>query len=140
MVMPYLYFNGNCEEAFAWYAEIFGGRILHISRYGDIPANPAAPMDEPQKRKVMHAQVMLDETGGLSGSDALWPIESGGAVAIQAHLESEALARRAFAALTEGGTVLGALAVNPPPDDSGLSGSVRDKYGFSWIISAMKDA
>ncbi len=138
MIMPYLSFDGNCEEAFLWYAEIFNGKIQHMSMYGDVPANPAAPMNEEQKRKVMHAQLSLPGLGAISGSDVLWPVENGNAISIHAHLVEENVARKAFAALSEGGRVLGGLQENPPPDDDGVSGCVRDKYGFTWIISAMK--
>lgn len=139
MIMPYLNFNGDCEEAFLWYEKIFEGKIQHLSRYGDIPDNANAPMSDEQKKKVMHAQLMLTESGGISGADAVWPIEKGGAISIHAHLPSEELAHKAFHALSDGGTVLGALATNPPPDDNGVSGSVKDRYGFIWIISALKD-
>ncbi len=138
MITPYLNFDGNCEEAFLWYMKIFNGKIQHISKYGDIPENPDKPMSDAQKRKVMHAQLTLTETGGLSGADALWPIKTGGSVSIHAHMANEELARKVFDALSENGTVLGELATNPPPDDSGLSGCVKDKYGFTWIISAVK--
>ncbi|GLC82993.1 VOC family protein [Lacrimispora brassicae] len=138
MIMPYLSFSGNCEEAFLWYAEIFGGKIQHMSKYGDIPENPNTPMSSQQKRKVMHAQLMLTENGSISGADALWPIESGGTVSIHAHLQNETLAQKVFSALSAGGVVLGELTTNPPPDDSGISGSVKDRYGFTWIISALK--
>lgn len=139
MIMPYISFNGTCEEAFLWYAEIFGGKIEHMSKYGDIPENPTEPMPNEIKNKVMHAQLMLTETGGISGADAMHPIEKGNMIATQAHLEREALARKVFSALSEGGIVLGELATNPPPDDSGISGCVQDKYGITWIISAIKD-
>ena len=104
----------------------------------DLPGSHNAPMSDEQKLKVMHAQLMLTETGGISGADALWPIVKGGAVSIHAHLSNESLAQKVFSALSEGGIVLGELAANPPPDDSGISGSVKDKYGFTWIISALK--
>ena len=139
MIMPYINFDGDCEEAFLWYAKIFNGNIEHLSKYGDIPENPDLPMSDEQKRKVMHAQLMLTETGGISGADAVWPIEKGGAISIHAHLASEALAQKVFLALSEGGTILGELVTNPPPDDNGVSGGVKDKYGISWIISALKD-
>lgn len=138
MIMPYLTFDGDCEEAFLWYAKIFNGKIDHMSKYSDIPDSPDSPMSDEQKRKVMHAQLMLTETGGVSGADAIWPFEKGGAISIHAHLASEALAQKVFSALSEDGTVFGKLATNPPPDDSGVSGSVKDKYGFTWIISALK--
>lgn len=130
MIMPYLSFNGNCEKAFVWYAQIFNGKIQHMAKYGDILANP--------KSKVMHAELLLTDHGGISGADVLSPTEVGSAIFIHAHLSDESDAKRVFAALSDGGTVLGELATNPPPDDSGISGCVKDKYGFTWIISAMK--
>ena len=124
MIMPYINFDGKCEEAFLWYAEIFGGKIEHMSKYGDIPENPAEPMPNEIKNKVMHAELMLTETGGISGADAMQPILKGNVISIHAHLPD--------------GSVLSELATNPQPDDSGISGCVRDKYGITWIISAMK--
>jgi len=44
-------------------------------------------MSSEQKRKVMHAQLMFTETDGISGADALWPVENGGAVLIHAQAE-----------------------------------------------------
>jgi len=31
MIMPYLTFSGDCEEAFLWYEKIFNGKIQHMS-------------------------------------------------------------------------------------------------------------
>lgn len=138
MIMPYLSFSGNCEEAFLWYKEIFGGEIQHISKYSDMPANLSMQMSSEQKEKVMHAQLMITETDGISGADALWPIENGNTVSVHVHLPNEPLAHKVFVALSKGGMVLGDLTTNPPPDDKGISGSVKDRYGFIWIISSMK--
>lgn len=138
MIMPYINFDGDCEEAFLWYAKIFNGKVEHMVKYGDIPENSNSPVTVEQKKKVMHAQLMLTESGGISGADALWPIEKGNAISIHAHLTSEASAQKIFLALSENGTVLGQLATNPPPDDRGISGSVKDKHGVTWIISALK--
>ena len=137
MVMPYLSFSGKCEEAFRWYAEIFGGTINHLVTYEQMPANPAMPISEAQRQMVMHAEVMLTDHGGISGCDSLWPVESGGAVNIHVHMESGARAREMFDALAVEGTIIAQLATNPPPDDSGISGMVKDRYGFSWVISAV---
>lgn len=138
MIMPYISFDGNCEEAFLWYAEIFGGKIEHMSKYGDIPENPAEPMPKEIKNKVMHAQLILTETGGISGADAMQPVEKGTAISIHAHLPSEKQARNVFSALSQEGSVWRKLVTNPPPDNNGISGCVQDKYGITWIISALK--
>lgn len=137
MVMPYLNFSGKCEEAFRWYADIFGGTINHLVTYRQMPYNPQMPLSQAQKEMVMHGQVMLTAGGGISGCDSLWPVEGGAAVNIHVHMDSEEKAREVFAALASEGTVIGPLAVNPPPDDSGMSGMVKDRYGFCWVISAV---
>jgi hypothetical protein len=28
------------------------------------------------------------------------------------------------------------LSPNPPPHDNGISGTVKDRYGFTWVLSA----
>ena len=139
MIMPYINFSGNCEAAFKWYEEIFDGKIMHLVKYGDMPDNPEMPMTREQKDQVMHAQLMLTESGGISGADAMWLVEKGSMVNIQAHCSTAALAERIFAALAEDGAVLSALISNPPPDDDGISGMVKDKFDITWIISALKD-
>ncbi|MFP2996841.1 hypothetical protein ABN763_13065 [Spongiivirga sp. MCCC 1A20706] len=37
MVNPYIYFNGNCKEAFTFYEAVFSKEISHISKYKDAP-------------------------------------------------------------------------------------------------------
>ena len=39
-LMPYFFFNGNCEEAVRFYEKVLGGEatIMHL---GDAPPNPA---------------------------------------------------------------------------------------------------
>lgn len=138
MLMPYIRFNGDCEEAFLWYARIFGGEIKHLAKYGDIPENPDMPMSDELKRKVMHAQIVLLNLGEMSGADSLETVSKSGNISIQAHMPKEDLARKIFSELAVGGNVLGELATNPPPDDSGISGCVEDKYGVTWIVSAVK--
>ena len=36
-INPYIYFDGNCEEAFNFYASVFRKEISHISKYKDAP-------------------------------------------------------------------------------------------------------
>ena len=127
MVMPYLHFNGDCEEAFRFYAEAFGGEVTSLSRFGNDPA-----------KKVMHAMVMLTETGAVSGSDQS---EEQGPVEIVNQeilmfLPSREKVERVLARLCEGGKVISAFKPFPPPDDQGGGAVVADRYGYTWILSA----
>ena len=128
MIMPYLHFNGNCEEAFNFYADAFEGKIQSLSRFGNKPDN-----------KVMHAQVMLTETGGIAGSDQ--SDEEGHidipAIEILVHLPNRGKLENVLNKLSKGGTVISEFEPHPPPDDAGGGAIVLDKYGYTWILCAL---
>ncbi len=123
MVQPYLSFNGCCEEAFNFYAECFGGKVLAISRLNNDPNNP-----------VMHSQVQLTESGGsVSGADTNEPVIISG-MNILVFLPCEKINDIAEK-LSVGGTLLAPFTPHPPPDDAGGSAAVLDKYGYTWILA-----
>ena len=136
MVMPYLNFTGDCEEAFYLYQRAFNGQQPILARYGDAPESSYPGMDNEQKNKIMHGHIMLNETGGVSGADAIWPVEKGSNINIHVYCASVEEAQRAFDILSEEGEKVSKLENNPPPHDNGVSGMVKDKYGFTWVLSA----
>ena len=40
---PYLNFDGNCAEAFAFYKDVFNGTVVHQSTFGEMPQPAACP-------------------------------------------------------------------------------------------------
>lgn len=56
--MPYLQFQGQCAEALAFYARVFGGTGLEMMRYADGPGAPGAWQHSP---RIMHGQVTLGD-------------------------------------------------------------------------------
>ncbi|WP_242693742.1 hypothetical protein [Enterococcus avium] len=75
MFSPYIRFNGACEEAFLWYAQLFNGNIQHMSKYDEMPENPNFPIPAELKNKVMHARLAISEFDGITGADYPEPIE-----------------------------------------------------------------
>ncbi len=138
MIMPYLNFTGECEEAFRLYQRAFEGQEPMLARYGDAPKSAYPDMDDAQRQKIMHGHIMLTETGGVSGADAIWPVEKGSAIHIHVYCASVEKAQKAFDILAEGGSIAEPLQSNPPPHDNGVSGMLKDKYGFNWVLSAEK--
>lgn len=139
MIMPYLHFDGNCEEAFRLYAEVFGGKATQ-SKWGDMPAEMAAHLTEAQRGWVMHAHLETP-AGAISGGDQLAGIPEGnGRVHIQVAFDSQREAQAAFDKLAAaGGAVLNPMAPHPPPDDNGVGAVLTDLYGFTWILTAPRD-
>jgi PhnB protein len=120
--MPYLHFNGKCEEAFNFYAEAFGGKLKYLSRLNNDPNN-----------KVMHTTVQLTETGSVSGGDQEEPLQISG-MEILVILPSRDRVETVLNRLSEGGTALSPFQPHPPPDDTGGGAAVRDKYGYTWLL------
>ena len=57
-VNPYLFFNGNCEEALKYYQKALGAQIEAMMPYGDGPAEMPIPPD--WKTKIMHSRITID--------------------------------------------------------------------------------
>ena len=52
-VNPYLFYNGNCEAAFKFYAKVLGAKVEMMLRNEEAPADMPSPPD--RKKKIMHA-------------------------------------------------------------------------------------
>ncbi|MEO6298660.1 MAG: VOC family protein [Paracoccaceae bacterium] len=130
--MPYIHFQGQCAEALAFYAKVFGGINLQTMRYSDGPGAPAAWKNS---NRVMHGQVTIGD-GTLMASD--FPPGTEGdpqkGVSIMQTAPDVDTARAAFAQLCEGGAVIEDF---KPTFFSPGFGMVKDKFGTHWIISAL---
>jgi PhnB protein len=126
---PYLFFSGDCAEAFARYHEIFGGD-LSVMTHGDLPPDAEA-MPGAEPHHVMHAAITTGEAL-LMGSDD--PTSDGGAkvgVAVTFTAPTADEARRVFDALADGGTVDMAMEAT---FFSEAFGGVHDRWGVPWLI------
>jgi PhnB protein len=132
--LPYIHFQGQCAEALAFYAKVFGGTALQTMRYADAPEAPAAWRDSP---RVMHGQVTLGD-GTLMASDFPPGTEGDpqkGFSVMQTAADVDT-ARRCFDRLAEGGTVIDAF---KPTFFSPGFGMVQDRFGTHWIISILPE-
>jgi PhnB protein len=131
--VPYLGFDGQCEEAFAFYEKALGGKIVMMMRLADAP--PAVPRTPETERRVMHARLKVGDRY-LMGGDApqqMFSKPQGFCVSIQ--VDEAADAERVFAALAEGGKINMPLA---PTFWSERFGMLIDKYGIPWMVNCEK--
>jgi PhnB protein len=127
---PYLFFGGNCRDAFTRYQEIFGGELTLITT-NDMPPEeqmPGVPGD-----MIMHAALVI---GGdlLMASDD--PTGDGGPVkGMQVNYATADVddAKRVFEALADGGEITGPLG---PTSWSPMFGMCIDRFGTPWMIGA----
>jgi PhnB protein len=125
---PYLFFSGNCGEAFQRYHEIFGGE-LNIVKQADVPEDSRMPGASPDS--VMHASIKLGDAF-LMGSDD--PTGTGGPMvgaAVAFTSEDEAESKRLFDALADGGEIT--MPFGRTFWSKGF-GMCTDRFGVPWML------
>ncbi|MCY1425277.1 hypothetical protein D3C76_150630 [compost metagenome] len=135
---PYLSFNGNTREAFAFYEEALGAKIETMMSYADMPA-PANP-DEgcggsvPSGDSIMHACLALPGGAMLFAGDTPpgMPFEGIKGVMLALQYDTVDKAQNVFNALSEGGQVTMPLA---PAFWAKTFGMLTDRFGVSWAVN-----
>jgi len=133
LVQPYLFFNGRCDEALAFYGKVLGAKVDFIMRYNESP-QPPPPDAIPAgfENKVMHATFRIEDNI-LMASDGDENEPSFDGFSLSLTLPSEADARRVFGDLSEGGRVtlpIGKTFWSP------CFGMLKDRFGVGWMISS----
>lgn len=127
----YLNFNGNCKEAFEFYAATFRGTIDVMMPHAGTPAEAHVPAE--WREKIMHVHLTVGDQV-LMGSDV--PPAMGAAkpngFAVSVQVEEPVEADRIFKAFAEGGTVLMPL---QPTFWSAKFGMCTDRFGTPWMIN-----
>ncbi len=134
--VPYLFFQGNCRDAFEFYAKALGGKILAMMKNSDAPKEHQAQMGPADS--VMHACLELPGGGLLMASDS--PPEyyrPAQGFAVSVHPASIAEAERVFGALSDGGQVTMPLGQT---FWAARFGMCSDRFGTAWMVNCEKDA
>lgn len=136
-IHPYLFFNGQCEEAFEFYKSVFGGDFEFVGRYGDIPTDEDIPDSE--KSKIMHISLPTKNIVlmGADTSDVLGTaVKYGNNNSLSITTVTEDETKRLFEELSEGGDVI------MPLEETFWAkyyASFIDKFGVSWIINYVEE-
>ena len=133
-VIPYLSFKGDCEDALHKYFLAFGGEILFLSRWSE--ENCETPE---QIGKVMHVEFTLGGTR-MSGGDSFDTREVNTDIKLMVHMDTQTEALHTISILAEDGTVVAPLRPHPAPDDGGCGSIIKDRFGFTWIITCPNPA
>ena len=130
---PYLNFNGQCEAAFKFYAEVLGGQILATMTYGETPM--AAETSPEWLGKIAHTRMSVDGML-LMGSDSppehFEPMKG---ITVTLGIDEPAEAERVFHALAAGGTV------TMPIQETFWArrfGMLTDRFGTPWMVNCEK--
>ena len=127
---PYLFFDGRCEEAIAFYRRAIGAEVLMLMRWKDMPEPRQQPLPAPED-KIMHAHLKIGDSSLLASDGRCrgQPNFQGFALSLTAADDPEAA--RLFAALADGGQVEMPLAKTFFATSFGM---VADRFGVSWMV------
>lgn len=123
-------FNGQCRQAFEYYAENIGGKIGTMLRFRDSPVSHAVP--ESRQDEIVHANISIDGVE-LAGADlASEQYERPRGFYVLLSVDSEEKVKSVFNALKVGGEII------LPPQKTFWSkcyGIVVDPFGVPWKIN-----
>ncbi|MBT0608363.1 VOC family protein [Aequorivita echinoideorum] len=131
-IEPYLSFRGNCQEAFSYYQDLFGGEIKNKETYEgkdvDIP--------ESFRKKWQHAE-LHGKGFVILGYDAApdTPLTDGTNMQLGVDMDSEEEAKNVFEDLSKGGKVHARF---QKTSWGAHYGRCTDQYGINWMINYKK--
>lgn len=137
-IVTSLSFNGQCREAFEFYASVLGGKVTAAFPYGEGP--PDMPVSPQYKDWLMHCWMEVGDQA-LMGADM--PIEWASNIDkpkngfdVCLHSDDVDQARGWFDALSEGGRVV--MPFEKTFWSAGY-GSFIDKFGIPWMVNTNGD-
>lgn len=130
-IVPYLNFNGNAEDALAFYSKAFDGKVVFQQKFGDSPMGGQTPDD--YKNKVMHATFQAgDLTFMVSDSMPGQPVSNGSNTSLSLNFKTVADIDKTFGAMSDGANI-----VMPLQDTfwGAKFGMLTDKFGINWMFN-----
>lgn len=132
-VLPYLFFDGRCEEAIEFYKKAIDAKVDMLMRFKE---SPDQSMISPgNSDKVMHAAMHVGDTQLLLSDGRCLGKPSFQGFALTITATDNADGERRFNALADGGQVQMPLAETFFASRFGM---VADKFGVGWMIIVEK--
>lgn len=129
-VNPYLFFNGNCAEAFAFYEQALSGKVVMQMTYGESPMAEQATSD--LKDKLMYIEFVAGDSV-IMGADAPPDrFETPQGFCVNLKFKDVAEAERIYHVLSEGGSVDMPI---QPTFWAARWAMFTDRFGTPWMIN-----
>ena len=135
-VSTYLNFQGQTEEAFAYYAKTFGTEVTMLSRFSDMPSAGPGQLPAEEQNLVLHAQLPILGGHLLMATDMLRSMGQetriGNNTTLCLDVDSKEEADHLYGALSDGGSEASPMADMPW---GAYWGVTLDRYGIRWMIN-----
>ncbi len=130
-INPYLFYSGNCEAAFQFYAKVLGAKIEMLLRNEEAPAEMPSPPE--RKKQIMHGRISIDGQVIMASDAPPDRFHKPQGFTISITIKDPAEAERKFRALAEGGSV------NMPFGKTFFAkgfGMCLDQFGIPWMVNS----
>ena len=133
VIEPYLFFNGQCEQAIEFYRKALGAEVQFKMLYKDSPEPPPPGRVPPGfENKIMHVSLRVGQTTLMASDGCSAQKTDFQGFSLSLSVPSKAEADRLFAALADGGQVRMPLTKTCWSPRFGM---VEDRFGVGWMIS-----
>jgi PhnB protein len=134
-IIPHLNFNGQCKEAFAFYAELLDGEIKFSMTWGEVP--DAADQFPPETHSlIMHTTLEVDGDLIMGADSPPERYTQPKGITVSIGVKDKAKAERVFNALCEGGNLTMPFAQTFWSPGFGMC---VDRFGIPWMVNTETD-
>jgi len=131
-LVPYLTFEGNCEEALEFYRESLGGEIVYLERYKDAPVE----VEKIYAEKIFHSKLKFGKNFILA-SDAFEGkiVKHGDHISLSLEFGSVEEIEEIFDNLSDDAEII------IPLQESfwgTMFATLTDKFGITWNLNYIK--
>ena len=131
LVQPYLFFDGRCEEALAFYEKAIGAKS-RLMRFNEAPEGHGPPSVSPANAdKIMHAHVEVGDTAFMASDGECRGQPHFGGFSLTLNVADDAEAQRSFNALAAGGETVMPLSKTFFASSFGM---LKDRFGVHWMV------
>jgi PhnB protein len=134
----YLFFNGQCKDAFKFYEQCLGGKITGMMTYRESPDSSTSEQIPPEwQNKIMHVGLMVEDQELMGSDNPPGYDEEPQGFSVSINLNDPEKAEQIFNTLAENGVVKMPLQQTFWADRFGM---LVDQFGIPWMINCDRAA
>jgi PhnB protein len=125
----YLNYPGNCAQAFAFYEQHLGAKVLSIMTFDQMPGPAQAPPG--MEKAVLHARIAIGDTVLMASDGPPERVQPMRSVYLSLGVSSSEEAERIHTLLADGGEIF------MPMQETFYAfrfSMLRDRFGTNWMI------
>ena len=132
---PYVYFNGQCKDAFEFYERCLGGKVEAMLTHAGTPAEAHVPPE--WRDKIIHARLAVNGQTIMASDAPPQHYHQPQGFSVALHYKEPAEAERIFHALSENGKI------TMPMQETFWAlrfGMLFDQFGIPWMVNCERPA